>query len=357
MGSPAQKKYLRAHKITNALFLILLVPFLIVSLLAAIIMFNTKSAGGYANFLGYYVYEIQNDNFKKSTDMIRYDDDPYVKGAKFLFHKVSVDDLKDDQFVIYYSKAGTDTPTASTEPNWVYMNSRVIPSGVQIVGEEQESGLAEMKLVQLAGKKATITTEDGNKHVVLSYYTSVVERGFDWDNTDPGDELLVYDNIVGVMAEDQNAFLMGLLEFCGSTSGFLILVLGPCGLLLMLKLISLAFYRRWAHEEELIRDTEIMASDKVSYHQALRGARKSRIAQSERIASSTRGASAAAPKQAAKPQSSNASKRGSTVPKSATIQRTAPKPRAQAATQPAPQTQQKPVQRAAPKPRTPKTSK
>jgi hypothetical protein len=194
---------------------------------------------------------------------------------------------------------------------------------------------------------------------VLSYYTSVVERGFDWDNTDPGDELLVYDNIVGVMAEDQNAFLMGLLEFCGSTSGFLILVLGPCGLLLMLKLISLAFYRRWAHEEELIRDTEIMASDKVSYHQALRGARKSRIAQSERIASSTRGASAAAPKQAAKPQSSNASKRGSTVPKSAVpkpVERKAPAARKPAATQ-APQPQQKPVQRAAPKPRTPKTSK
>ena len=353
MGSPAQKKYLRAHKITNTLFLILLVPFLIVSLLAAIIMFNTKSAGGYANFLGYYVYEIQNDNFKKSTLLEHYDVDPYVKGAKFLFHKVSVDDLKADDYVIYYSKAGTETPTASTEPNWVYMNSSINPNGVQIVGED-ESDLAEMQFVQLAGKKATITTEDGARHVVFSYYTSRVKI---FDNTSAGSDLLVYDNIVGVMAEDQNAFLMGLLEFCGSTSGFLILVLGPCGLLLMLKLISLAFYRRWAHEEELIRDTEIMASDKVSYHQALRGARKSRIAQSERIASSTRGASAAAPKQAIKPQSPNASKRGSTVPKSATIQRTAPKPRAQAATQPAPQTQQKPVQRAAPKPRTPKTSK
>ena len=336
------------------LFLVLLVPFLLVSLVASIIMFNTKSAGGYANFLGYYVYEIQNDNFKMSGPNGRYDVDPYVKGAKFLFHKVSVDDLKDEQYVIYYSKAGTDTPTASTEPNWVYMNSRVIPSGVQIVGEA-ESDLAEMKLVQLAGKKATITTEDGNKHVVLSYYTSVVDRGFDWDNTDPGDELLVYDNIVGVMAEDQNAFLMGLLEFCGSTSGFLILVLVPCGLLLMLKLISLAFYRRWAHEEELIRDTEIMASDKVSYNQALRGARKSRAAQSERIASSTRGASAAAPKQ----QSANASKRGSTVPKSAVpklVERKAPTARKPAATQ-TPQPQQKPVQRAAPKPRTPKTDK
>ena len=349
-----QNKNLKVHKITNVLFLVLLVPFLLVSLVASIIMFNTKSAGGYANFLGYYVYEIQNDNFKMSGPNGRYDVDPYVKGAKFLFHKVSVDDLKDEQYVIYYSKAGTDTPTASTEPNWVYMNSRVIPSGVQIVGEE-ESDLAEMKFVQLAGKKATITTEDGNKHVVLSYYTSVVDRGFDWDNTDPGDELLVYDNIVGVMAQEQNAFLMGLLEFCGSTSGFLILVLVPCGLLLMLKLISLAFYRRWAHEEELIRDTEIMASDKVSYNQALRGARKSRAAQSERIASSTRGASAAAPKQ----QSANASKRGSTVPKSAVpkpVERKSPAARKPAANQ-APQPQQKPVQRAAPKPRTPKTDK
>ena len=354
MGKETQNKHLKAHKITNVLFLILLVPCVLIALLSAIIMFNTKSAGGYANFLGYYVYEIQNDNFKMSGPNGRYDVDPYVKGAKFLFHKVSVDDLKDEQYVIYYSKAGTDTPTASTEPNWVYMNSSVIPSGIQIVGEE-ESDLAEMKLVQLAGKKATITTEDGNKHVVLSYYTSVVERGFDWDNTDPGDELLVYDNIVGVMAEDQNAFLMGLLEFCGSTSGFLILVLVPCGLLLMLKLISLAFYRRWAHEEELIRDTEIMASDKVSYNQALRGARKSRAAQSERIASSTRGASAAAPKQ----QSANASKRGSTVPKSAVpkpVERKAPAARKSAATQ-TPQPQQKPVQRAAPKPRTPKTDK
>ena len=354
MGSPAQKKYLRAHKITNALFLILLVPFLIVSLLAAIIMFNTKSAGGYANFLGYYVYEIQNDNFKKSGPNGRYDDDPYVKGAKFLFHKVSVDDLKANDYVIYYSKAGTDTPTASTEPNWVYMNSSINPNGVQIVGES-ESDLAEMQFVQLAGKKATITTEDGNKHVVLSYYTSVVERGFDWDNTDPGDELLVYDNIVGVMAEDQNAFLMGLLEFCGSTSGFLILVLVPCGLLLMLKLISLVFYRRWAHEEELIRDTEIMANDKVSYHQALRGARKNSAQnQSGRITSSTRGASAAS----AKPQSANASKRGSTVPKAAApkpVERKAPAARKPAATTPQPQ--QKPVQRAAPKPRTPKTDK
>ena len=351
MGSPAQKKYLRAHKITNTLFLILLVPFLIVSLLAAIIMFNTKSAGGYANFLGYYVYEIQNDNFKKSTLLEHYDVDPYVKGAKFLFHKVSVDDLKADDYVIYYSKAGTDTPTASTEPNWVYMNSSINPNGVQIVGED-ESDLAEMQFVQLAGKKATITTEDGARHVVFSYYTSRVKI---FDNTSAGSDLLVYDNIVGVMAEDQNAFLMGLLEFCGSTSGFLILVLVPCGLLLMLKLISLVFYRRWAHEEELIRDTEIMANDKVSYHQALRGARKNSAQnQSGRITSSTRGASAAS----AKPQSANASKRGSTVPKAAApkpVERKAPAARKPAATTPQPQ--QKPVQRAAPKPRTPKTDK
>lgn len=331
--------------------MILLVPFLIVSLLAAIIMFNTKSAGGYANFLGYYVYEIQNDNFKKSTLLEHYDVDPYVKGAKFLFHKVSVDDLKADDYVIYYSKAGTDTPTASTEPNWVYMNSSINPNGVQIVGED-ESDLAEMQFVQLAGKKATITTEDGARHVVFSYYTSRVKI---FDNTSAGSDLLVYDNIVGVMAEDQNAFLMGLLEFCGSTSGFLILVLVPCGLLLMLKLISLVFYRRWAHEEELIRDTEIMANDKVSYHQALRGARKNSAQnQSGRITSSTRGASAAS----AKPQSANASKRGSTVPKAAApkpVERKAPAARKPAATTPQPQ--QKPVQRAAPKPRTPKTDK
>ena len=95
-----QNKNLKVHKITNVLFLILLVPFLLVSLVASIIMFNTKSAGGYANFLGYYVYEIQNDNFKMSTQFERYDVDPYVKGAKFLFHKVSIDDIEDGQFVI-----------------------------------------------------------------------------------------------------------------------------------------------------------------------------------------------------------------------------------------------------------------
>ncbi|MBR2433327.1 MAG: hypothetical protein IKB21_01820 [Clostridia bacterium] len=355
MGKETQNKHLKAHKITNVLFLILLVPCVLIALLSAIIMFNTKSAGGYANFLGYYVYEIQNDNFKMSTQFERYDVDPYVKGAKFLFHKVSIDDIEDGQFVIYYSSPGSDEPISTSAPDWVPLNNMVNPMPTEFVGEDDD--LAELKMVQIGHKKAVITAEDGTRYTVFSYYQNIVDRGFDFDHTNAGSELLVYNNIVGVMAEDQNAFLMSVLEFCGSTSGFLTLVLIPCVLLMTIKLISLYFYRRWAHEEELIRDTEIMANDKVSYNQALRGARKSRAAQGERIISSTRGASAAS----AKPQSQNASKRGSTVPKTAApkpqpkprapepVARTAPKPRGQAA--------QTPVQRSAPKPRTPKTNK
>lgn len=268
MSDFKQNKHYKLHKITNIFYLIIVIPFLIIGIISALSMYSTKAAGGLPNMLGYYAIEMQNNtwywdasvnpahpNNAQMTALYG----KYKKGNVILFKAVNINDLKEGDRVIYYNNP-SDSEINGSYPEWQPLNATYSNS---------QNEVATVAMAELAGKKATITDENGKQYTCFSYYKSYVKLG---ETTT--EELLISDNIIGVEIQN-NDFLKGIILFVSSFNGFLTLVVAPMICLVILKIISFACYRKYLSATDFNQQTPAFATGpNVSYAKVVQGARQ-----------------------------------------------------------------------------------
>lgn len=271
-----QNKHYTLHKITNVFYLIIIIPFLIIGFISAMSMYSTKMAGGLPNLFGYYAVAMQNNSWywDESVNPAHPNNaqmtalyGKYKKGNVILFKAVNVNDLKEGDRVIYYYNPGSNE-IGGSYPEWEPLNATYSSS---------QNNVATVIMAELAGKKATITDENGKEYTCFSYYKSYVKIG---ETTT--EELLIADNIIGVEVQDNN-FLKDLILFVSSFNGFLTLVMLPIIVLIILKIISLACYKKYISNVDYSQKAQILgAGQNVSYAKVVQGVRQAKTAETQR---------------------------------------------------------------------------
>lgn len=263
MGLKVFDKNLKAHRTTNIFYLIIIIPFLLLAIFSATIMFNAKNAGGYANIFGYYVIEFENNNFYDSTK------GEYKSGTKQMFKRTPIDNITEGDLIAFYSKP-SDTKLIGEDWEWIYFSANTSPQSQLSNFEETTPSSSEVKIVKVGPKKAVYVFDENVTYTGFTYYES--KNGALVDNVN---QLILADDVIGV-AVPTSAFIAGAIDYAKSPESLLLLVLLPCTLLLLIKFISLAFYHRYeASTGNIKRKANIVGDEQTTYSQPINANRSS----------------------------------------------------------------------------------
>lgn len=270
---------LKIHKITNAFYLIIIIPFLILGFLSSLVMYNCKMAGGYPNLFGHYVVQIEDNSFfEEQTGR-------FEMGSYQTFKSVNTNTLKPGDLIAYYS-GHTEEIANGTAPDWVPIvpNSQEEQGGNSLSfqpifklgsGTENPStdGKATVSIVKVGNYKGSITTEDGKQYDCISYFSSnsAEEENYDYNT------LLLTVDIIGV-AVPSNDMIVEFMVYSATFNGFLTFILIPCLFLVAMKIISLWFYKKYMVNVNFEKNAQIITeSEDISYSRILNATKTGRF--------------------------------------------------------------------------------
>ena len=259
---------LKIHKITNAFYLIIIIPFLILGFLSSLVMYNCKMAGGYPNLWGHYVVQIEDNSFyEESTKR-------YEVGTYQTFKRVDPNSLKPGDLIAYYS-GHTDDFANGTAPDWVPIDPTSGDSGTLVYKpsftlasgstDPTTNGKATVSIVKVGNYKGSITTDTGETYDCISYFSSnsAQEENYDYNT------LLLTVDIIGV-AVPSNDLIIEFMVYSATFNGFLTFILIPCLFLVAMKIISLWFYRKYLSNVDFEKRAQIITeAENISYSRIL----------------------------------------------------------------------------------------
>ena len=269
---------LKIHKITNAFYLIIIIPFLILGFLSSLVMYNCKMAGGYPNFWGHYVVQIEDNSFYEEAT------GRYQMGTSQTFMRVDPSKLKPGDLIAYYS-GHTEDIANGTAPDWVpilpdeqtgqeggalsFLPNFKLGSGTE---NPTTDGKATVSVVKVGNYKGSITTESGEKYDCISYFSSnsAEEENYDYNT------LLLTVDIIGVAVQN-NDLIVEFMTYSATFNGFLTFILIPCLFLVAMKIISLWFYKKYLANVNFERRAQIITeSENISYSRILNASKTGR---------------------------------------------------------------------------------
>ncbi|MBP3389601.1 MAG: hypothetical protein J6K71_00300 [Clostridia bacterium] len=267
---------LKIHKITNAFYLIIIIPFLILGFLSSLVMYNCKMAGGYPNLWGHYVVQIEDNSFYEEATK------RYGVGTYQTFKRVDPNSLKPGDLIAYYS-GHTEDFANGTAPDWVPIDPASSDNGTIVYkpsftlasgsSDPTTNGKATVSIVKVGNYKGSITTDAGETYDCISYFSSnsAEEENYDYNT------LLLTVDIIGV-AVPSNELIVEFMVYSATFNGFFTFILIPCLFLVAMKIISLWFYRKYLSNVDFERRAQIITeSENISYSRILNATKTGRF--------------------------------------------------------------------------------
>ncbi|MDD4815539.1 MAG: hypothetical protein PHQ62_00150 [Clostridia bacterium] len=215
----------KGYKITQTIFYIMLIPLLFMAFVSSIVMFNTKTSGGYPNLLGYTVIQFKDNSFYDSVK------NRYAENEVNLFFSLKETDYKIGDIIAYYSATSNNSPifgypSFPTNLGMMFNNSTSNTFSTEELSEISFGKIANIGVITEAGGYY-------NTYVCFSLYTS------QYDTTDYDTVILAMDTIGKVVSP--SPVIISFLIFCSSFTSFLTLVLLPCIILLSIQILAILF--------------------------------------------------------------------------------------------------------------------
>ena len=267
---------LKIHKITNAFYLIIIIPFLILGFLSSLVMYNCKIAGGYPNLWGHYVVQIEDNSFFEEAT------GKYEIGTYQTFKRVDPNSLKPGDLIAYYS-GHTEDFANGTAPDWTPIDPESMDNGTLVFKptftlasgsmDPTTNGKATVSIVKVGNYKGSITTDTGETYDCISYFSSnsAQEENYDYNT------LLLTVDIIGV-AVPSNAMIVEFMVYSATFNGFFTFILLPCLFLVAMKIISLWFYRKYLSTVDFEKRAQIITeAENISYSRILNATKTGRF--------------------------------------------------------------------------------
>lgn len=238
-----------AYKLLEIIFLIILIPFLFISSLAALTMLNTKNAGGYPNMFGYYVVEVPNNSFYDAVT------GKFQSGATQMFKSTPADNIMQGDIVAYYC-APSENPIERASINWKSYTTYSNQSSQKTVSTLANS-VSPVTLGKISGM-GTFTASDGLEYVCFSIFSSNEAGASD-------DIIIVEEDIIGVAIEN-SSFLMTYISFQTTTTGLIALIVVPILILVVMNIVVMLLSKSAASDEFGSRKDEMMGGGGFGGH-------------------------------------------------------------------------------------------
>ena len=248
MAEVYNKKY-KFYKFSKITLCVVAIPLLVLALLSAFVMMNSKNIGGYPSMFGYTVIDVAYDN-----NMY------YGENAKktIMVKKVANNEYKVGDIIVYYVNLSGEEPTKEG----VFHDDNALSYGAELSSDAMIYGdpiigvdISAISIGQIGSVGKITETGTSNVHDAFTVYISESQSVSDQRNT------IFAENVLG-KAVEASPFLIGFLTYCASVQSFFTLVLIPVLVVFALQIMNTLARRTYEKsdrddEKQRIRKQEI----------------------------------------------------------------------------------------------------
>ena len=243
MAEVYNKKY-KFYKFSKIILCVVAIPFLVLALLSAFVMMNSKNVGGYPSMFGYTVIDLAYDN------NMYYGEDA---NKKIMVQKVSSDEYKVGDIIVYYVNLDDDEP----EKEGVFHDQNALSYGANLFNEAMPYAdpiigvdISAVSVGQIGSIGKITETGTNNVYDAFTVYISEAQTSSDQHNS-----VFAY-NVLG-KAVEASPFFIDFLSYCASVQSFITLVILPVLVVLALQIMNTIARRAYERSDRVEEKSRI----------------------------------------------------------------------------------------------------